>query len=119
MLGRFVFALVMATALLLQCNSVFAQTRPVVMYTSVNAFSTDRFEPIWFRAGEFARVTVSGDGDTDLDLYVYDAAGNLVARDDDRTDQCIATWVPRRSGWFYIQVVNLGSVYNAYTLRTN
>jgi len=36
-------------------------------------------------AGHPAEVAVIGDGDTDLDLYVYDPAGRLVAYDDDDT----------------------------------
>ena len=32
---------------------------------------------IAFRGGEVARAAVSGDGDTRLDLYVYDENGNL------------------------------------------
>jgi hypothetical protein len=40
--------------------------------TRVEAFSTDRFQPILFRGGELAMITVIGDGDTDLDIFVYD-----------------------------------------------
>jgi hypothetical protein len=53
--------------------------------TRVNARATNQYT-ISFRGGEAARITVAGDGDTDLDLYVYDEFGNLVASDDDLTD---------------------------------
>lgn len=84
----------------------------------VDAYSTNTHTVV-FRGGECARVIVSGDGDTDLDLYVYDECGNRVAFDDDCTDYCVASWVPRWTGRFTIRVVNRGSVYNRYTITTN
>lgn len=72
-----------------------------------------------FRGREAAQVLVSGDGDTDLDLYVLDENGRVVASDTDMTDTCLATWMPRYSGVYTIKIVNRGSVYNEYTLRTN
>jgi hypothetical protein len=86
--------------------------------TSVSANSVDVFT-IRFRGYESAIVALRGDGDTDLDLYIYDDNGNLVARDDDYTDGCVASWTPRYTGVFTIRVKNRGSVYNRYTLATN
>src|SRR5262245_23227666 len=82
--------------------------------TRVEAYDRDEFVPIVFLGGRFARVEIIGDGDTDLDLYVYDAASNLVAKDDDNRDYCIATWTPTRTQAYTIVVVNLGDVYNKY-----
>jgi len=84
----------------------------------VNANATDRYE-VSFNGGEEARVVVDGDGDTDLDLYIYDENGNLITKDDDNTDYCICTWTPKWTGKFIIRIVNRGSVYNEYTIRTN
>ncbi|RCR66394.1 hypothetical protein [Larkinella punicea] len=86
--------------------------------TSVSANSVDVFQ-IRFRGYESAIVALRGDGDTDLDLYIYDDNGNLIARDDDYTDGCVASWTPRYTGLFTIRVKNRGSVYNRYTLATN
>lgn len=86
--------------------------------TSVKANGTDRFE-VSFNGGEMAQVTVAGDGDTDLDLYVYDANGNLVAKDDGSSDNCTCRWYPRWDGKFTIKVVNRGDVYNVYEIKTN
>lgn len=72
-----------------------------------------------FRANEVAIVTVIGDGDTDLDLYIYDNNGNLIDKDDDYSDNCVCTWTPRWTGNFRIKIVNRGGVYNNYVLRTN
>jgi hypothetical protein len=81
--------------------------------TQVSAHSTDRFNPITFRAGEEAAVIVHGDGDTVLHLRVFDQNGNLMD-DTCQYDRCVATWTPRRTGPFYITVENLGRVYNEY-----
>jgi hypothetical protein len=68
-------------------------------------------------AGVPAAVTIRGDGDTDLDLYVYNRFGQLVAVDDDGTDHCIVRWVPASTGMVTIRLVNLGGVFNDYVIR--
>lgn len=72
-----------------------------------------------FWANELAEVCLSGDGDTDLDLYVYDSNGNLIGSDTDYTDDCVVRWVPAWTGTFVIRVVNRGMVYNNFALWTN
>lgn len=85
----------------------------------VNANSTDRYT-ISFWANELAEVTVVGDGDNDLDLYIYDENGNKIASDTDYTDTCVCRWVPSWTGAFTIKVVNRGqTVYSNYVLMTN
>lgn len=72
-----------------------------------------------FWAKELAEVCVSGDGDTDLDLYVYDENGNLIGSDTDYTDECVVRWVPAWTGIFIIKIVNRGALYNNYVIWTN
>ena len=72
-----------------------------------------------FKGGQIAAIRVSGDGDTDLDLYVYDERGNLIASDTDRSDECVVAWTPRWTGPFIVRVKNLGGVYNRYRMITN
>lgn len=72
-----------------------------------------------FVANQLAEVLVSGDGDTDLDLYVYDSNGNLIARDNDYTDDCYVRWVPAWTGRYIIRIVNRGPVYNRFVILTN
>jgi hypothetical protein len=84
----------------------------------VPAFNTVTYT-INFQAGQLAQVYVSGDGYTDLDLYVYDQNGSLVAYDEDYTDECLVRWIPSRTGTFTIVVKNLGRVWNQYYLLTN
>ena len=81
----------------------------------VSAYSTDEYV-VFFKAGMEVCVLVEGDGDTDLDLYVYDENGNLVDKDIDELDICVCSWTPKWSGKFTINVKNLGSVYNQYTI---
>jgi hypothetical protein len=89
-------------------------------------YHTDRVLPfradsytLTFRGGEVARVAVVGDGDTDLDLYVYDENGNLIGSDTDATDRCLVQFTPRWTGQFRIRITNSGWVYNQYVLMTN
>ena len=81
----------------------------------VAAYSTDTFY-VTFRGYEDAAVIISGDGDTDLDLYVYDANGNLIDADTDGSDDCVVRFMPYRTGTFRIEVRNLGRVYNRYEI---
>jgi hypothetical protein len=72
-----------------------------------------------FFANERATVVVSGDGDTDLDLFVYDEYGNLIGKDDDYSDDCVVNFNPRWTGKFTIKILNRGNVYNRYVIATN
>jgi hypothetical protein len=84
----------------------------------VSAYSTHTFT-MAFRGGEWAEVALSGDGDTDLDVYVFDWYGNRVAVDADNTDDCYVNWYVPRPGVYTIKVVNRGNVYNDYRLVMN
>lgn len=84
----------------------------------VGGNSTDTYV-IRFIANEYAEIYVSGDGDTDLDLYVYDSNGNIIVGDDDYTDECYVRWVPSWTGAYTVKIVNRGPVYNDYVLLTN
>ena len=92
--------------------------RSVQHYDHVNGYSTDIYT-ISFYGQSKAEVAVIGDGDTDLDLYVYDENGNFIASDADLTDRCYVSFYPRWTGPFRIKIVNRGGVYNNYCLLTN
>lgn len=87
-------------------------------YDTVNGSSIDTYQ-ISFIANVLAEILVSGDGDTDLDLYVYDSNGNLIAADESYSDDCYVRWVPAWTGKFFVKIVNRGPVYNKYVLLTN
>ncbi|MGI9518483.1 MAG: hypothetical protein ACR2NP_15615 [Pirellulaceae bacterium] len=85
---------------------------------SVDAWGTMTYT-LTFKRGVNSRVMVRGDGDTDLDLYIYDANGNLIVADEDYTDNCVCDFLPYVTSEFTIHIVNRGSVYNRYRLMTN
>ena len=110
--------LAMADKVKLNGTSRGAVGGPKRSSTSVLANSTDVFT-IRFRGDQLAEIFVSGDGDTDLDLYVYDENNNLIESDVDYTDQCYVSWTPAWTGPFKVKVVNRGRVRNYYTIWTN
>lgn len=85
---------------------------------TVNAYSKETFW-VRFNGGELAWVGVTGDGDTDLDLYVYDSEGRQVASDTDVTDVCEVSWRPGQTGRYRIVVENLGGISNVYWIGCN
>lgn len=84
----------------------------------VEAYSTDVYHTR-FVGGEVAVIRLQGDGDTDLDLYVYDQNGNLIARSTGYSDREEVAWRPRWTGTFRIEVRNRGGIWNQYVLTTN
>ena len=84
----------------------------------VEPFATDVFK-LAFRGDEIARVAISGDGDTRLDLYVYDENGNLITSHVGPGDDCLVSWTPKWTGSFTVKVVNRGRVQNKYGIATN
>ena len=72
-----------------------------------------------FRAEEPVMVAITGEGVSDLDLFVEDEAGNRVCASTGAGDDEICRWMPRRNGNFRVRVRNLGAVYNEYRLWSN
>jgi len=91
---------------------------PQYICDQVQARSTDRWR-MMFRANELAVAWVNGDGDTDLDCWVYDENGNLIASDTDYTDSCLLQWRPAWTGEFTLRIQNFGDVWNGYCIETN
>ena len=80
--------------------------------------ATDTYrEP--FKAGEPAAVLIAGDGDSNLDLYVFDERGARICASERLDDVEVCRWQPRAAGRVMIHVVNRGRVDNRYELRSN
>lgn len=69
-----------------------------------------------FNGGERADVAISGNGSSDLDLYVYDQNGNEVCHSTSYGDDEHCIFYPRWTGPFLIKVVNVGSYANYYRI---
>ncbi len=72
-----------------------------------------------FRSGEMAEVAIHGDGDTDLDVFVYDMNGRLIVQGVGLTDREQVRWFVPATGTYRIVVRNLGNVWNRFGLATN
>jgi hypothetical protein len=90
---------------------------PKLTADRVGAFKIDSYKVVYI-ANDPAVVALKGDGDTNLELRVFDGNGNLIASDLDDGDGAVVTWRPKWTGTFTIEVVNLGPVYNNYGLGT-
>lgn len=112
-------AVLMIAGLIFFAASVSTFAQNLHLHTDVvRAKSTDVYH-MTFVGREWEELFVSGDGSTDLDLYVYDENNNLVAKDEDNTDDCVVRFIPRWTGDFTVKVVNRGRYANRYTLGTN
>lgn len=91
---------------------------PKISYDRVLANSIITYS-VTFNAGLLAEVGIIGDGDTDLDLYIYDLNGNLIVADTGYSDSAYVSFFPYYTVPFTIKVVNRGKVYNNFTIMTN
>jgi hypothetical protein len=79
---------------------------------TVRAFATNQHT---LYVGDETRVIVRGDGDTDLDCWLYNPAGRLVSSDTDSTDICVLD--APDYGTHRLVIHNLGDVYNNYVIH--
>ncbi len=92
-----------------------AEGGPVLTRDRVSASSQLSYT-ISCTADTFTTLAMVGDGDTDLDLFIYDAAGNLVASDIGLSDRAVLRWFSAGRQTFTVVVVNHGRVYNDFVL---
>ena len=74
---------------------------------------------ISFNGNEPAMAAITGEGSTDLDLFVEDDKGNQICRSTSAVDDEICRWTPRWNGAFRIRVRNIGNAPNEYRLWAN
>jgi hypothetical protein len=91
---------------------------PVSHPDRVDAYSVNTYY-IEFYGGEYAEVAIVGDGDTDLDLFIYDENGNFIGSGETYSDVEVVGFNPRWTGTFRVEVHNFGDVYNEFGLGTN
>jgi hypothetical protein len=84
-------------------------------YERVQAHAKDTYT-VRFNAYQYSYIEVYGDGDTDLDLFVYDNNGNLLASDT-RAAYNASVWIYANCTCpFKVVVKNNGNVHNNYML---
>jgi len=62
-----------------------------------------------FRGGEKALITVTGDGNGDIDCELYDSQGKLLALDAAPGDRCRIEWTPKTTSTLTLLVSNSGT----------
>ena len=97
---------------------VISEGQPRTHQDTVQPAGTDVYTVV-FTGGQLAEAGVAGDGDSDLDLLVYDDNDHLVCRSAGSSDREYCRWWPRWTGTFRIEVQNLGTAANLYRLATN
>jgi hypothetical protein len=92
--------------------------QPKTHQDTIQPGATDVYTVV-FNGGQLAEAGIAGDGDSDLDLFVYDENDHLVCRSTASTDREYCRWWPRWTGPFRIEIQNLGGVADLYRLATN
>ena len=73
-----------------------------------------------FKKNEPARACASGNWVSNFGLYIFDANGNCVARDDvtepPTADDCFANWIPPEKQAYSIEVRNAGIDQNVFQI---
>jgi hypothetical protein len=70
-----------------------------------------------FPAGKKATITVKGEKQSDIHLFVYDAAKKQVAKDDSPGPDCLVTLTPKQAGALTIVVHNKGPGANRAAVK--
>jgi hypothetical protein len=111
----FAFAALVAFGAVAQAGHIRG---PQIGNARCEAFGTVVFNET-FRGGEVAEFAIHGDGDTDLDVFVYDMEGRLVAQGVGVTDRELVRWNVPQTATYRIVVRNLGNVWNRFGVGTN
>lgn len=61
---------------------------------------------ITFKAGTKAEIWVTSDHDSDIDIFIYDANGAPVTRDEGDSKNCYVTWNPSSTQSYKVEVQN-------------
>jgi hypothetical protein len=72
-----------------------------------------------FEGGTRAVVGISGDGATDLDLYVVDEGGQRVCAAEGNGDDEICRFTPHFTATYRVEIKNLGKIANQYLFVSN
>jgi hypothetical protein len=86
----------------------------------LNPGSKRTLSNVIFEGKKPAIVAVIGDGDGDLDLWVYDGnTKGLIGDDTDDSSVCRVAWTTKFEGPFQIEVANVGQIAERYIIIVN
>ena len=92
---------------------------PAYTIATVKPGGATQYKDFQFDINKYAEIYVEGSGETNLDLYVYDANGKLICSDTDKSDINYCGWTPDSSGLYKITIRNRGKLPSQYFLITN
>lgn len=101
-------AMVLATGTFLFAGSPRGQVSSMIV---VKANSSEYFTETLL-ANKRTKITIVGDGSTDVDIWVRDAAGQVVTKATAITDREWVTFNPTRTERYSIELRNLGNTWN-------
>lgn len=114
LLSRILLVAVFTLGVLAQ-SPTRAASSPLHPTYRIAAHSTNNHN-LYFNEHHPIHLHASGNGNTDLDLYVYDHHGRQVTHDDDSTDNCICNFTPEEGETYRIVVINRGHSANSYEM---
>lgn len=92
---------------------------PFYNIASLSVGASESYPAAEFRGGELAEAYVEAGAETDLNIAIYDAAGNVVCEDHDPSPIAYCAWRPAETGAYVLKVENLGPDSATYALMTN
>lgn len=92
---------------------------PLTMIRRIAAGGADAYQFQYSKDGGKARVSVRGDGDTDLTVAVEGPDGKVLARTTCKEERVDLTWTPIADGVYRVTVKNSGKIWNRYCLTTD
>jgi S1-C subfamily serine protease len=92
---------------------------PLTLVRRIAASGADAYQFQYQKDGGRARVSVRGDGDTELAVAVEDPDGEVVAQTKCKEERVDLTWAPAADGVYRVTVRNGGTLWNRYCLTTD
>jgi len=94
-------------------------TSPFAYFRRLAAKGTDEAKFGYETGKGKARITVRGDGDTDLAVEILDPQGNVVAKADNNSDYYEMVFETNMNGYYTARIRNKGTIWNGYALSTD
>ena len=92
---------------------------PLTLIRRVAANGADAYQFQYTKDGGKARVSIRGDGDTDLEVAVMSPDGAVLTRTKCKEDRVDLAWTPAVDGVYRVTVRNAGKIWNRYCLTTD